>query len=56
MRNRIIKLLREFEEREITMKYFAFDWDDNLMFMPTKLYLLDDDGDEVGMGTEDFVS
>ena len=54
MRNRIIKLLREFEEREIPMKYYAFDWDDNLMFMPTKLYLLDDDGDEVGMGTEDF--
>ena len=54
MRNTIIKLLRELEEREIPMKYYAFDWDDNLMYMPTKIYLLDDDGDEVGMGTEDF--
>jgi hypothetical protein len=54
MRNRIIELLREIEEREIPMKYYAFDWDDNLMYMPTKIYLLDDDGEEVGMGTEDF--
>ena len=54
MRNTIIKLLRELEEREIPMKYYAFDWDDNLMYMPTKIYLLDDDGEEVGMGTEDF--
>lgn len=54
MRNTIIKILREFEERELPMKYYAFDWDDNLMFMPTKIYLLDDDGEEVGMGTEDF--
>ena len=54
MRNTIIKILREFEEREVPMKYYAFDWDDNLMFMPTKIYLLDDDGEEVGMGTEDF--
>jgi len=54
MRNTIIKILREFEERIIPIKYYAFDWDDNLMFMPTKIYLLDDDGEEVGMGTEDF--
>lgn len=54
MRKTIIKLLREFEEREIPVKYYAFDWDDNLMYMPTKIYLLDDDGEEVGMGTEEF--
>ena len=24
------------------MKYYAFDWDDNLMYMPTKIYLKDD--------------
>jgi hypothetical protein len=54
MRKTIIRLLRELEEREIPMKYYAFDWDDNLMYMPTKIYLLDDDGEEVGMGTEDF--
>ena len=36
------------------MKYYAFDWDDNLMFMPTQIILKDSDGKEVGMGTEDF--
>jgi hypothetical protein len=36
------------------MKYYAFDWDDNIMNMPTKIILKDDDGDEVGMSTEDF--
>ena len=56
MRNTIIKILREFEEREIPMKYYAFDWDDNLMYMPTKIYLKSEDGNEVGMGTEDFAT
>jgi len=36
------------------MKYYAFDWDDNIMMMPTKIVLKDEDGDEVGMSTEDF--
>jgi len=37
-----------------TMKYYAFDWDDNLMYMPTKIYLKDEDGNSIGMSTEDF--
>lgn len=37
-----------------TMKYYAFDWDDNLMYMPTKIYLKDENGNSVGMSTEDF--
>lgn len=37
-----------------TMKYYAFDWDDNLMYMPTKIYLEDENGKSVGMSTEDF--
>jgi len=36
------------------MKYYAFDWDDNIVHMPTKIILLDENGDEVGMSTEDF--
>ena len=36
------------------MKYYAFDWDDNIMYMPTKIILMDDKGEEVPMGTEDF--
>jgi hypothetical protein len=39
-----------------TMKYYAFDWDDNLMYMPTKIYLKDDKGNSVGMSTEDFAN
>jgi len=50
-----IKIVEGFEE-ELTpdMKYYAFDWDDNLLFMPTKIILMDDKGNEVPMGTEDF--
>lgn len=36
------------------LKYYAFDWDDNIMHMPTKIMVLDDKGSEVGMSTEDF--
>lgn len=50
-----INLVEGFEE-EMTpdMKYYAFDWDDNLLYMPTKIILKDEKGNEVGMGTEDF--
>lgn len=36
------------------MKYYAFDWDDNIVHMPTKIILKDEDGEEVGMSTDDF--
>ena len=42
------------EKQTPVMKYYAIDWDDNLMFMPTKIYLKDDKGKSVGMSTEDF--
>jgi len=42
------------DQMKPTMKYYAFDWDDNLMFMPTKIYLKDKNGKSVGMSTEDF--
>ena len=42
------------DENSPIMKYYAFDWDDNLMFMPTKIYLKDKNGKSVGMSTEDF--
>ncbi len=35
-------------------KYYAFDWDDNIVTMPTKIILKDEDDKEVGMSTEDF--
>ena len=36
------------------MKYYAFDWDDNVVHMPTKIMLKTEDGDEIGMSTDDF--
>ena len=36
------------------LKYYAFDWDDNIAFMPTKIILLDTEGNEVGMATDHF--
>ncbi len=36
------------------LKYYAFDWDDNIATMPTRIMLKDSNGDEVGMTTEDF--
>ena len=35
-------------------KYYAFDWDDNVMNMPTQIMVQDEKGNEVGMSTEDF--
>jgi hypothetical protein len=36
------------------LKYYAFDWDDNIVFMPTKIMLVDVNGEEVGMSTHAF--
>jgi hypothetical protein len=61
LKNRILKsLIPSYINEGISdkgtpdMKYYAFDWDDNLLYMPTKIMLEDEDGDEVPMGTEDF--
>ena len=35
-------------------KYYAFDWDDNVMNMTTEIMLIDVNGKEVGMSTDDF--
>jgi hypothetical protein len=36
------------------LKYYAFDWDDNIVHMPTKIIVKTDEGNEVGMSTDDF--
>jgi hypothetical protein len=36
------------------LKYYAFDWDDNIVHMPTKIIVKNEDGDEVKMSTDDF--
>jgi hypothetical protein len=35
-------------------KYYAFDWDDNIVFMPTEIIVLTENEEEIGMSTEDF--
>jgi hypothetical protein len=36
------------------LKYYAFDWDDNIVTMPTQIIVKNDKDEEVGMSTEDF--
>ncbi len=54
--SKVKKIISEIIQDQLkpTMKYYAFDWDDNLMYMPTKIYLKSDKGKVVGMSTEDF--
>lgn len=42
------------DELTPTMKYYAFDWDDNIVHMPTEIVLKNEEGEEVGMSTQDF--
>ena len=61
----IRKVLKEYiEEKELKegfddvgnpdLKYYAFDWDDNIVEMPTKIIVQTEGGKEIGMSTEDF--
>ena len=42
-------LVEKFDE-EVTpdLKYYAFDWDDNILTMPTQIILQDENGDQAG--------
>lgn len=61
----IRRIIKEFyEEKQLRegfdpegnpdLKYYAFDWDDNIVTMPTQIILLSENDEEVGMSTEDF--
>ena len=39
---------------EKNLRLYGFDWDDNILRMPTKIYLKSDNGDVIGMPTDDF--
>lgn len=61
LKNRIRKNLNDLffikegiEEGHPDLKYYAFDWDDNIVIMPTQIMLSTEEGYEVGMSTEDF--
>jgi hypothetical protein len=47
-----LKSKKLISERELRM--YALDWDDNILRMPTKIYLKTDDGAVIGMSTDDF--
>lgn len=50
-----IKLKEDIDETiKPDEKYYAFDWDDNIVTMPTKIILKDEKGNEVGMSTDEF--
>jgi hypothetical protein len=44
------------EEGTPDLKYYAFDWDDNIATMPTRIMVKNSDGKSVGMTTEDFAT
>lgn len=52
-----MKILEGFKlEGTPDLKYYAFDWDDNIVHMPTKIILKNSDGDDVFMSTDDFAN
>ena len=50
------KQIIEAEQKTPDLKYYAFDWDDNIVTMPTQIILKDDKDTEVGMSTQDFAN
>ena len=50
------KIKEGFEGKTPDLKYYAFDWDDNIVHMPTKIVVEDEMGDEISMSTEDFAT
>ena len=51
---RFNKLIKESVTGKGTLLYYAFDWDDNILRMPTEIVVQSEDGGEVGMTTADF--
>jgi hypothetical protein len=49
-----IKLFEGFKDQTPDLKYYAFDWDDNIAYMPTKILVKNKEGKEIGMSTDDF--
>ena len=51
-----MRFLKKFNEDLDKKKlfFYAFDWDDNILHMPTQIMVQTIDGDEIGMSTSDF--
>ena len=41
-------------KNEQHLLFYAFDWDDNILNMPTEIIVIDKNGNEIGMSTSDF--
>jgi len=54
----MIKRFESFEsdDHSKVLPYYAFDWDDNILNMPTEIILSTQKGDEIGMSTADFAT
>ena len=52
--NKFLKEGIDPETGEPDFKYYAFDWDDNIMMMPTKILVKDSEGNVIGISTEEF--
>jgi hypothetical protein len=48
------KFITENLDSKGTLLFYAFDWDDNILNMPTEIMVQTKNGDEVGMSTADF--
>ena len=46
--------IKESVDGKGTLLFYAFDWDDNILNMPTEIMVQTEDGEEVGMSTTDF--
>jgi hypothetical protein len=42
--------------KEERLRGYVFDWDDNILRMPTEIFLKDNQGNPVGMSTEEFAN
>lgn len=53
-----MRFLKKFNEDDSSDKgklfFYCFDWDDNILNMPTEIMVQTKDGDEIGMSTSDF--
>ena len=53
-----MRFLKKFNETESSgtgkLFFYCFDWDDNILNMPTEIMVQTKDGNEIGMSTSDF--
>lgn len=52
--NQLRKIKRFIKEERL--RGYVFDWDDNILRMPTEIFLKDNQGNPVGMSTEEFAN